>query len=181
MLLRRKGVSANHKTDQNSGKDNAGGGDLSVTEHDSQVGSFVTGTLLQQIQLQHTERFNLYTGKDRANKWFTVSYTGNDKAGYANYNVSIDVSSYSSYLNPANAYIMKRADESMGMCEYNQFGFGNNSFRIDTFSDFAVAFIPNDVSVTANVAPTGSYTDCPFHTHAPKATIRTLEQNTDTI
>ncbi|HMQ70535.1 MAG TPA: choice-of-anchor J domain-containing protein, partial [Ignavibacteria bacterium] len=88
------------------------GGVLSVTDHLFQdpVPSYAQVEIATNTTAT-TQDGSIYTPNIIApDAWFTVSYTGNDKNGYANYNLSIDVSTYISVLDISKLYIMKRSD-----------------------------------------------------------------------
>ncbi len=70
--------------------------------------------------------------------WFTVTYTGNDKLGYATYNISIDVTTFT---NTDSVYIVKRADETAPWVCLSTTLAGSflTASGLTTFSDFALA------------------------------------------
>jgi hypothetical protein len=79
-----------------------------------------------------------------SDRYFTVTYTGNDKAGFATYSISIDVSSYGGAISPNDAYIMKRTDISGKWVCVNTTASGNilTATGLTTFSDFSVGITP---------------------------------------
>ena len=70
--------------------------------------------------------------------WFTVTYTGNDKLGYATYNISIDVSTFT---DTDSLYIVKRADMTASWVALSTTLTGSfvTASGLTTFSDFALA------------------------------------------
>ena len=88
------------------------GGVLSVTDHLNQdpVPSYAPVEIAVNTTAT-TQDGSIYTPNIIApDAWFTVSYTGNDKNGYANYNLSVDVSTFISVLDISKLYILKRSD-----------------------------------------------------------------------
>jgi hypothetical protein len=88
------------------------GGVISVTEHLFQdpVPSYAPVEIATNTTAT-TQDGSIYTPNIIApDAWFTVSYTGNDESGYANYNLSIDISTFISVLDISKLYIMKRSD-----------------------------------------------------------------------
>lgn len=118
------------------------GGVLSVTEHlfQSPVPSLATPKIAVNTTAT-TQDGSIFTpniiGPDA---WFTVSYTGNDQYGYANYNLSIDVSGFISVLDITKLYIVKRSDLTGSWISLNTTASGSTltASGLTTFSDFGV-------------------------------------------
>lgn len=88
--------------------DNPSGGDLSVTQHTSSPPPSVASPEIAPNATATTNDGSIYTPDNiHPNYWFTTTYTGEDKAGYPLYDVSIDVTGFPY---PDKIYIMKRAD-----------------------------------------------------------------------
>lgn len=88
--------------------DNPTGGDLSVTQHTSSAPPSTASPEVAPNSTATTNDGSIYTPDNiHPNYWFTTTYTGEDKAGYPLYNVSIDASGFPF---PDRIYIVKRAD-----------------------------------------------------------------------
>lgn len=85
--------------------------------------------------------------------YYTVAFTGNDKNGYADYDISIDVSGYANLFDPANAYIMKRSDVTGKWVCLATTSDGNviKASGLKTFSDFTIAYPRQTFSVTCRL------------------------------
>jgi len=72
--------------------------------------------------------------------WFTTTYTGNDKTGYATYTIRIDLDGLV-FTDPSTLYIVKRADRTGSWICQNTTMSGNTLIvtGLTTFSDFAIA------------------------------------------
>ena len=83
--------------------------------------------------------------------WFTVTYTGNDLNGYANYNIKIDVSYFSDI---SKLYIMKRADMTASWECLNTSLAGSylQASGLTTFCDFALAGDSNSQALPVELA-----------------------------
>ncbi|MFZ1321315.1 MAG: hypothetical protein WAT71_07135 [Ignavibacteria bacterium] len=123
--------------------DNAGGGFLQVTEHIDQVP--VPSLASPQIKPNTTATTgngSVFTPDFIAtDNWFTVSYTGDDLNGDANYDITIDLSSFGSVSDPARLYIVKRSDYTSSWECLNTVVTGNSlkASGLTSFSDFGVA------------------------------------------
>lgn len=118
--------------------DNPGGGMLSVTRHDNQAPPSLASPVVQ-TNLTATNPGNSIITPNviYQDYWYTVSYTGNDRFGYANYDLKIDVSNFSDI---STLYIMKRADMTASwVCQNTTFA-GNYLIAsgLTTFSDFVI-------------------------------------------
>ena len=118
--------------------DNPGGGVLSVTKHANQNPPSIASPVLS-INTTATNPGNSISTPNviYQDSWFTVSYTGNDRFGYANYDIKFDVSSFSDI---STLYILKRADMTAPwVCQNTTFA-GNYLIAsgLTTFSDFAI-------------------------------------------
>ncbi len=86
--------------------------------------------------------------------YFTGSYSGNDYLGYANYDISIDVSGMTSIPDINKAYIMKRTDLTAPWVCQNTNVSGNNLITsgLDNFSDFSIGIeSPITPGITLNL------------------------------
>jgi len=118
--------------------DNPAGGMLSVTRHDNQAPPSLASPVVQ-TNLTATNPGNSIITPNviYQDYWYTVSYTGNDRFGYANYDLKIDVSNFSDI---STLYIMKRADMTASwVCQNTTFA-GNYLIAsgLTTFSDFVI-------------------------------------------
>ncbi len=73
--------------------------------------------------------------------WFTVAYSGNDYNGYANYDISIDLSSYLFLNDITKVYIVKRASIGSPWVALNTTtdGISVKASGVTSFSDFGIA------------------------------------------
>ncbi len=72
--------------------------------------------------------------------WFRTTYTGNDKTGYATYDIAIDLTGLT-FIDPSMLYIVKRTDQTGNWVCLNTTVSGNSlvATGLTTFSDFAIA------------------------------------------
>ncbi|MBS1517409.1 MAG: choice-of-anchor J domain-containing protein [Bacteroidetes bacterium] len=123
--------------------DNPGGGILKVSEHLNQdpVPSFANPAIKTNTTATTQDGSVFTPNKIAPDKWYTVSYSGNDRTGNALYDVSIDLSSFTSFLDINKVYIVKRADYTGSWECLNTVVTGNSlkATGLSTFSDFAVA------------------------------------------
>lgn len=119
--------------------ENPSGGVLSVTEHSNQNPPSNSSPVIE-INTTALNAGGTITNPNVIyhDYWFTVTYTGNDRFGYANYDISIDVTYFT---NRSSLYIVKRADMTAPWVCLNTSEVGNNlvSSGLTTFSDFALA------------------------------------------
>ncbi|MCO6498409.1 MAG: choice-of-anchor J domain-containing protein [Chitinophagaceae bacterium] len=84
-------------------------------------------------------------------KYFTIAYSGNSSPlSRANYDISIDISSYSGSEDPEKFVIVKRADKE-GLWVVQNTTLSGNVLKVsglNIFSDFAVAYYSNAQPVT---------------------------------
>lgn len=121
------------------GTDNPTGGDAFVTQFNANG----NGLGINTNSTATTQNGSIYTPSSiMTDKYFRATYTGNDKAGYAQYSISIDVSSYGGSINPNQAYIVKRVDQTGKWTCLNTTASGSvlTASGLNIFSDFAVAF-----------------------------------------
>jgi hypothetical protein len=100
-------------------------------------------------------------------EWFKATYAGNTFNGYANYDISIDVTGYTPATNPNHMYIMKRADQGSPWVCLPTTASGNviTASGLTTFSEFAVGY----TCVTPTIALQASPTVCSGSTQAALA------------
>jgi len=122
----------------NSGtpSDNPGGGDLFISQYtNNDPGQTITAN-----SGQTTGDGSIFTPTSVYHDyWFTVTYTGNDKTGYATYDIIIDLDGLV-FIDPLKLYIMKRSDR-LGSWEcLNTQVSGNTlvAIGLTDFSDFAI-------------------------------------------
>jgi len=121
--------------------DNPTGGDVAVSQH---TNSFPPSVAAVQIATNSTATTNdgsIFTPiVIYPNFWFTTTYTGNDKLGYATYDVSIDLDGLT-LPNPDRVYIMKRADMTDSWQCQNTTRAGNilTVSGLNIFCDFVLA------------------------------------------
>ncbi|MEO8666746.1 MAG: T9SS type A sorting domain-containing protein [Ignavibacteria bacterium] len=124
---------------------NPGGGVVSITQHNNQLPvpsvaavNIATNNPVTGATTHDGSRFtpNIIA----PDSWFSVSYTGNDKSGYANYDISIDLSTYVSVVDITKLYVMKRSDLTGSWICLNTTAGGSSitASGLTTFSDFAV-------------------------------------------
>jgi len=123
--------------------DNPAGGVISFSEHLNQFPvPSANATPIAVNTTATTQDGSIFTPNLVApDAWFTVSYTGNDRLGYANYNISINVGTFISLLNINKLYIVKRSDLTGRWVSQNTTVSGTSLIAsgLTTFSDFAVA------------------------------------------
>lgn len=124
-------------------KDNPTGGVVSFSQHSAQssVYTLANPEIATNISATSPDGSVFTPNKVAPDSWFTISYTGNDINGYANYNISIDISGFTGIDNPEKLYIVKRADLTGSWECLNTSRSGNvlSSYNLTYFSDFAVA------------------------------------------
>lgn len=124
-------------------KDNPGGGVLSFAEYVNQnpVPSLANPKIAINTTSTSPDGSIFTPNKISPDKWYTVSYSGNDVRGYANYNISFDISGISGIINPDKIYIVKRADMTGSWVCLNTIRDGSllKVNNLNTFSDFAIA------------------------------------------
>ena len=126
-------------SNQNSQNDNPSGGKLSFAAYIAQSPPTIASP---EIAVNTTA---LNAGGTITNpnviyqdSWYTISYTGNDHLGYANYDISLDVSGYSDI---SKLYVLKRADITAPWVCQNTVASGLfiKVSGLTTFADFAIA------------------------------------------
>ncbi|MBS1551456.1 MAG: T9SS type A sorting domain-containing protein [Bacteroidetes bacterium] len=128
-------------TGGNTDYDNPGGGEFSLTEHSN---NYPPSTASVEIAVNATATSPngaVYTPSIIYSKnWYTTTYTGNDKNGYALYDISIDLNGLS-FSDPDSLYILKRADLTASWVCMPTTRAGNilTVSGLNTFSDFALA------------------------------------------
>lgn len=119
--------------------ENPSGGTLSVTEHSNQNPPSLSSPLIAPNSTA-TNAGGTITNPNVVyhDFWFTVSYTGNDRFGYANYDMAIDVTYFT---NRSSLYIVKRADMTAPWVCINTVEVGDYLVAngLTTFCDFAIA------------------------------------------
>jgi hypothetical protein len=99
------------------------------------------------------------------NKWWTITYSGDDYNGRATYNVSIDITGMHGISNPDRLYILKRASSTAPWVAVSTTRSGNviTATGLQGFSDFGVgsdnSINPLPIvlgSFTARINPNGS-------------------------
>ncbi|HMS65958.1 MAG TPA: T9SS type A sorting domain-containing protein [Ignavibacteria bacterium] len=131
---------ANNNAGNNS--DNPSGGVISFSQHYLQ--NIVPSLANPEISVNSSAATNdgsVFTpNRISSESWFTISYSGNDINGYANYNISFDVSGFSGFLDPDKIYILKRADLTGSWQCLNTVRSGSvlTAVNLSTFSDFAL-------------------------------------------
>lgn len=119
------------------------GGVISFSQHSFQSSVYSQANpVIAPNTSATTQNGSVFTpNKISPDSWFTISYTGNDINGYANYNISIDISGFTGIDNPDKIYIVKRADltGSWECLNTTRSGLILSSDNLSYFSDFAVA------------------------------------------
>ncbi|MBV6478390.1 MAG: hypothetical protein HGGPFJEG_01144 [Ignavibacteria bacterium] len=123
--------------------DNPGGGMMTFVEYRNQnpVPSVANPKIAVNAAAVCGDGSVFTPNKISPDKWFTISYSGNDIRGFSNYGISIDISSISGIYNPDKLYIVKRADMTGSWICLNTSRNGTrlNADNLTTFSDFAIA------------------------------------------
>ncbi len=132
--------------------DNATGGALSVTRHVNQnpVPSIAPLNIATNGSATAQDGSIFTPNKIVTNKWWTTTYTGNDKNGYANYSISINAVGFTGINNYDKAYIVKRSDLTGSWVALNTTTSGTTltTTGLNIFSDFAVAVDSTTTSPT---------------------------------
>lgn len=123
--------------------DNPGGGVVKVVEHLNQdpVPS-LANPVINTNNTATTHDGSIFTPNIIApDKWYSVSYTGNDWRGNAVYDIKIDLSFFISVLDITKLYIVKRADytDSWECLNTTVTGSSIQASGLTSFSDFGVA------------------------------------------
>ncbi len=121
--------------------DNPNGGTATVIQHTNVVPPSVGGVQIAPNTTAATNDGSIFTPAIVYKKlWFTVTYNGNDRLGYATYDVFFDINTMS-LPNPDRVYIVKRADMTDSWECLNTANSGGvlAAFGLTTFCDFAVA------------------------------------------
>lgn len=122
---------------------NPSGGNLSVVNHlyTDPIPSF-SNPKIATNSTATTQDGSIFTPNIVSpDQWFTVAYTGNDRFGFANYSISVDVSSYASLFDITKIYIVKRASLSGPWVCLNTTASGSvvTASGLSSFSDFGIA------------------------------------------
>jgi len=121
--------------------DNPVGGVATVIQHDNVVPPSVAAVRISPNTTATTNDGSIFTPAIIYKKlWFTVTYNGNDRLGYATYDVFFNINSMS-LPNPDKVYIVKRSDmtDSWQCLSTANSGGVLAAFGLTTFCDFAVA------------------------------------------
>lgn len=119
--------------------DNPSGGDLSVTRHSNSYPPSIASPEIAPNATATTNDGSIYTPDIiHSNNWFTTTYTGQDRAGYPLYNISIDLGSLPF---ADKIYIVKRADMTGSWVCLNTTRSGSilTASGVDIFCDYALA------------------------------------------
>lgn len=131
-----KGIIIENGYEQN---DNPSGGVLSVSERDNQTPISQSSPVIN-VNTTATNPGGTITNPNviYQDYWFVTTYTGNDYLGYANYNISIDVTYFT---NRTKLYIVKRADLAGAWTCLNTTVNGDFvvASGLNIFGDFALA------------------------------------------
>ena len=121
--------------------DNPLGGKATVVQYDNIVPPSVASVRIAPNTTATTNDGSIFTpGIVYKKLWFTVTYSGNDRLGYATYDVFFNVNSMS-LPNPDKVYIVKRSDMTDSWQTLSTVNSGGvlAAFGLTTFCDFAVA------------------------------------------
>lgn len=122
-----------------------GAGVMSLTKHYNQY----PVPSVAPVNIKHNDSLTGATTADGSrftpnivapDAWYTVSFSGNTKAGYATYNISIDISSFISLIDVGKLYVLKRSDfTGSWVCLNTTTSSGYLiATGLTTFSDFAI-------------------------------------------
>ena len=129
--------------------DNPGGGIVTVSQHSNIAPPSVAVPVIDVNTAATAPDGSVYTpALIYPRFWFTVSYTGNDRRGSANYDISIDLDGLS-FFNPDKLYIVKRSDmtDSWECLSTTRSGNVLTASGLSSFSDFALAGNDNPLPV----------------------------------
>ncbi len=129
-------VSGDVRVASAQGSDNPGGGDAYVSTY---LGND-PGQSIETNTTATTQSGSIFTPVNVYHDyWFRVTYTGNDKSGYANYNIAIYLDGLV-FVDPTNLYVMKRTDPTGKWVCLNTTVSGNYLIAsgLGTFSDFGI-------------------------------------------
>ena len=129
--------------------DNPGGGIVTVSQHTNTAPPSVAVPVIDVNTTATAPDGSVYTpALIYPRFWFTVSYTGNDRRGNANYDISIDLDGLS-FFNPDKLYIVKRSDmtDSWACLSTTRSGNVLTASGLNSFSDFAIAGVDNPLPV----------------------------------
>ncbi|MBK6538321.1 MAG: hypothetical protein IPG09_11310 [Ignavibacteria bacterium] len=129
--------------------DNPGGGIVTVSQHSNIAPPSVAVPVIDMNTAATAPDGSVYTpALIYPRFWFTVSYTGNDRRGSANYDISIDLDGLS-FFNPDKLYIVKRSDmtDSWECLSTTRSGNVLTASGLSSFSDFALAGNDNPLPV----------------------------------
>lgn len=132
--------------------DNPTGGDAMVSQHTNSTPPSVASQIIATNSTATTNDGSIFTPLIvYSHFWFTVTYTGNDKAGYALYDISIDLDGLL-LPNPDRVYIVKRADMTDSWQCQNTTRSGSilTVSGLNIFCDFALA--GNDAPLPVELA-----------------------------
>ena len=121
--------------------DNPTGGDAFVQQYTNIIPPSVAAVNIAPNSTATTADGSVFTpGIVYKKFWFTVTYTGNDRRGYAAYDVSIDLDGLT-LPNTDKVYIMKRSDMTDSWQCLNTTRSGNvlTASGLSLFCDFAIA------------------------------------------
>lgn len=121
--------------------DNPGGGVATIIQHTNSYPPSVAQVLIAPNTTATSNDGSIFTpALIYPNFWFTASYTGNDRRGYALYDVSIDLDGLS-LPNPDRVYILKRSDMTDSWHCQNTTRSGNilTVSGLSVFCDLAIA------------------------------------------
>lgn len=124
----------------NTQSDNPSGGVLSVTQHTNNTPPSLASPEIAPNLTATAPNGAIYTPSLIYSKfWFTTTYTGNDKSGYALYDISIDLDGLS-FADPDSIYILKRADMTGSWICQTTTRSGNilTASGLNIFSDFVL-------------------------------------------
>ena len=120
--------------------DNPTGGDATVIQYSNIVPPSVAAVNIAPNSTATSNDGSIFTPAIVYRKfWFTVTYTGNDRRGYSNYNLFIHLDGLT-LPNPDKVYIMKRSDmtSSWECLSTQRSGTILAAFGLTTFCDFAL-------------------------------------------
>lgn len=129
--------------------DNPGGGIVTVSQHSNIAPPSVASPVIDANASATAPDGSVYTPNIVYPRfWFTVSYTGNDRRGSANYNISVDLDGLL-FSNPDKLYIVKRTDMTDPWECLSTTRAGNvlTVSGLNSFSDFAIAGNDNPLPV----------------------------------
>jgi hypothetical protein len=161
----KKGYVARRKEESSSSSPNTAGGTVYFAWHTGYPPTLSTPEFAVNTTATTPDNSIFTPNVVSDNKWWTITYSGDDYNGRATYNVSIDITGMYGISNPDRLYIVKRATSTAPWVALSTTRSGNvlTASGLQGFSDFGVGsdntINPLPIvlgSFTARINPNGS-------------------------